>query len=207
MPPLSQTWRLKRDEKKQALGEAVRPVGGKVAEDLSEEDVEEEEADEQRETETDLIPFSYHSLPKMFAESVVLSPGAKGVIDFTAGDGVLAEAVLETNKDMLYLGFCHTEKHCDLLRNRLAEQVMAAMQQEGNPLFNIMCVPDLRNRNKTDASTTTQESGAKLKAAADRKQSDDATKNRKRKKNKKGKKRESSSSSSSSSPAGGSKDD
>ena len=206
LPPVSQTWRLKADEKKRALGEdAIRPVGGK-AEDASEDDLSEEEADaQQRERDTDLVPFAYHSLPKEFTESVVHSFGARGVIDFTPGDGMLAEAVLEA-KDVMYLGFCHTEEHCDMLRRRLAEQVMAAMLKDGNPLMNVLCMQELKH-GKADAATTAPEAGAKAKSKPKQKRSDDTKKSKKTKKAKKSAKSSSSSASSSSSPAGASDDD
>ena len=208
LPPASQTWRLKADEKKRALGEeAIRPVGGK-AEDASEDELSEEEADaQQRERDTDLVPFAYQSLPKEFTESVVHSFGARGVIDFTPGDGMLAEAVLEA-KDVLYLGFCHTEEHCDMLRRRLAEQVMAAMQKDGNPLMNVLCMQELKH-GKADAATTAPEAGAKAKAKTKpkRSRSDDKKKTKKTKNTKNTDKSSSPSSSSSSSPAGGSDND
>ena len=114
---------------------------------------------------------------------------ARGIVDYTPGDGTLAEAALEA-KDVLYLGFCHTEYRCDLLRNRLAEQVMAAMQKEGNPLFNVLCVKELK-KGKVDPAK------------------DDPEKQQKphKEEKKKKKKKKKSDSSSSSSPAGGSDDD
>ena len=204
LPLASRSWRLGADEKKQALGpEAIRPVGGK-AEDMSDDDLSEDEDDAaQRERDTDKVPFAYHSLPKEFTESVVHSFNARGVIDFTAGDGLLAEAVLEA-KDVLYLGFCHTEEHCDMLRRRLAEQVMAAMQKEGNPLFNLMCVQELKH-GKADGAGTTPEADNKNKNRKQPKHGDDTKRTKRTKKTKKNDK--SSSSSSSSSPAGGSNDD
>ena len=196
LPPITQVWRLKPDEKKLALGDAIRPVGGRAVEDACDDDNDsEDEGDPQQ--EDNLVPFAYHALPATLADSVVDSFKARGGVDLTPGDGTLAEAVLEA-KDVLYLGFCHTESHCDLLRNRLSEQVMMAMQQEGNPLFNVLCVKELK-KGKADQAAT---AGCGSSAKTDEKDQD--KKNAKKKK-KKGKKK--SSSSSSSSPAGALDDD
>ncbi|MFM6777263.1 MAG: hypothetical protein ACKPKJ_09735 [Dolichospermum sp.] len=58
---------------------------------------------------------------------------AGAVIDFTPGDGNLAAAAVEMNKP--YLGFCHSEKHCILLYDRLLTLVQEAMAEEGNGLY------------------------------------------------------------------------
>jgi len=193
LPPIAQIWRLAPDEKKQAMGDAIRPVGGRAVGDSGDDDNDStmDEADPLQEKENGVVPFSYHGLPKQFAESVVHSFKARGIVDYTPGDGTLAEAALEA-KDVLYLGFCHTEHHCDLLRNRLAEQVMAAMQKEGNPLFNVLCVKELK-KGKVDPAKDDPEKQQKP--------------HKEEKKKKKKKKKKSEDSSSSSSPAGGSDDD
>ena len=194
MPPYNAVWRVKAEDKKEALGDALRPVGGKAEEDGSDEEMCSE--DEAAETNDDnLVPFAYHGLPKTFFESMVHAFKAKGIVDFTPGDGTLAEVALDT-PEVLYMGFCHTERHCSMLRARLGEQVMAAMQNEDSPLFSAFCVSDLKK------TTATPKPKAKPKE-----------KPKKKKKVKKGKKRKresdseddesSKSSASSSSPPGG----
>jgi len=58
---------------------------------------------------------------------------AGAVIDFTPGDGNLAAAAVEMNKP--YLGFCHSEKHCILLYDRLLTLVQESVAEEGNGLY------------------------------------------------------------------------
>ena len=58
---------------------------------------------------------------------------AGAVIDFTPGDGNVAAAAVEMNKP--YIGFCHSEKHCILLYDRLLTLVQEAMAEEGNGLY------------------------------------------------------------------------
>ncbi|MFM6334141.1 MAG: hypothetical protein ACKPFE_15645, partial [Dolichospermum sp.] len=58
---------------------------------------------------------------------------AGAVIDFTPSDGNLAAAAVEMNKP--YLGFCHSEKHCILLYDRLLTLVQEATAEEGNGLY------------------------------------------------------------------------
>ena len=45
----------------------------------------------------------------------------------------MAAVAVEMNKP--YIGFCHTEKHCLLLYERLLHMTLKAMAQEGNPIY------------------------------------------------------------------------
>ena len=202
LPLHTAVWRVKPEDKREALGEAMRPVGGRVQEeDGSDDEVCSE--DETAETYDDnLVPFAYHGLPKTFFQSMVHAFKAKGIVDFTPGDGTLAEVALES-EEVLYLGFCHTERHCSMLRARLGQQVMAAMQKEDSPLFSQLCVSDLKR--KTCDPTPKLKAKGKVKAEK---------KKKKKKKGKKEKKDKESSedssdeeSSASSSPAGGDDDE
>jgi len=74
----------------------------------------------------------------------------KAVIDFTPGDGNFAIAVLECKGSVLYFGLCHTELHCQLLRDYLSNYVLEAMQKEGNPLFNEQCVAEMKGKGIKD---------------------------------------------------------
>ena len=65
-----------------------------------------------------MIPFCWHGFPKIFFKELITVNNAGAVIDFTPGDGNFAMAVLERGGSTLYCGFCHTEKHCVMLREQ-----------------------------------------------------------------------------------------
>ena len=107
-----------------AYGEARRPVGGKVPQDEAIESGGEEEIED-----TDKATDVTH---------------ARGVIDFTPGEGNFAVAVAERKGSVLYFGLCHTELHCQLLRDRLTDCVLEGMQKENSPLFNELCAAAMK---------------------------------------------------------------
>jgi hypothetical protein len=142
LTPLSSVWRLSPEQKNLAYGEARRPVGGKTPQDEPMESGDEEIEDTAID-KTD-VPFCYHGLPLMFFQELVHVTHAKGVIDFTPGDGNFAFAVAERKGSVLYFGLCHTELHCQLLRDHLTDLVLEAMQKEGSPLFNEVCAAEMK---------------------------------------------------------------
>ena len=144
LTPLSNVWRLPLEQKNLAYGsDARRPVGGKTPQDEMDSGVDDEIEDTSVD-KTD-VPFCYHGLPLMFFQDLVHLTHVKGVIDFTPGDGNFAMAVAERKGSVLYFGLCHTELHCQLLRDRLTDCVLEAMQKEGSPLFNEVCAAEMKS--------------------------------------------------------------
>jgi hypothetical protein len=142
LTPLSSVWRLSPEQKNLAYGEARRPVGGKTPQDEAMESGYEEIEDTAIDKTN--VPFCYHGLPLMFFQELVHVTHAKGVIDFTPGDGNFAFAVAERKGSVLYFGLCHTELHCQFLRDHLTDLVLEAMQKEGSPLFNEVCAAEMK---------------------------------------------------------------
>ena len=145
LTPYSHVWRVSVEQKKAAYADAMRPVGGKAtkedADSAGEEDVS---AVEDTERLQDGVPFCYHGLPLTFFKELLHVSHGKGVIDFTPGDGNFAISVIECKGSVLYFGLCHTEVHCQLLRDYLSNYVLEAMQKEGNPLFNELCAAEMK---------------------------------------------------------------
>jgi hypothetical protein len=185
--------------KKEAYGEAIKAVGGRVGGGGSSgaapevEDNEEgamdvdDEAMQKHMEEGGRTPFTFHGLPKQFAEDMIHAFNAKAIVDFTPGDGTLAEAALEAK--ILYLGFCHTEKHCELLREHLTERAVELMKTDASPLFNALYVVDLKKARRGsggDSKTPKKDKAQKDKASAKKARKD--KKDKKGKKDKRGKK-------------------
>ena len=142
LTPFSHAWGPSPEQKNMAYGEARRPVGGKVPQDEAIESGGEEEI-EDTDKATD-VPFCYHGFPLMFFKELVHVTHARGVIDFTPGEGNFALAVAERKGSVLYFGLCHTELHCQLLRDRLTDCVLEGMQKEDSPLFNELCAAEMK---------------------------------------------------------------
>jgi hypothetical protein len=65
------------------------------------------------------------------------------------------------------VGFGHTELHCQMLREHLAASVLAAMQSDGNPLYNELCASELATPTGTkDAAAGVKGAAAGVKGAA-----------------------------------------
>jgi hypothetical protein len=141
LTPLSHVWRLSPEQKNLAYAEARRPVGGKVPQDEAIESGGDEEIEDTDKAKD--VPFCYHGFPLMFFQELVHVTHARGVIDFTPGDGNFALAVAERKGTVLYFGLCHTELHCQLLRDRLTDCVLEGMQKEDSPLFNELCAAEM----------------------------------------------------------------
>ena len=146
LTPFSHVWRIPAEQKKLAYGEALRPVGGKAsaeeaADSGGDEELVGEDPGDTRGPVQD-VPFCYYGLPLMFVKDLLHVSHTKAVIDFTPGEGNFALAVTECKGAVLYFGLCHTELHCQLLRDYLTDCVLAAMQKEGNPLFNELCAAE-----------------------------------------------------------------
>jgi len=141
LTPLSHVWRLSPEQKNLAYAEARRPVGGKVPQDEAIESGGDEEIEDTDKAKD--VPFCYHGFPLMFFQELVHVTHARGVIDFTPGDGNFALAVAERKGTVLYFGLCHTELHCQLLRDRLTDCVLEGMQKEDSPLFNQLCAAEM----------------------------------------------------------------
>ena len=178
-----------------AYGQARRPVGGKVPQDEAIESGGEEEI-EDTDKATD-VPFCYHGFPLMFFKELVHVTHARGVIDFTPGEGNFALAVAERKGSVLYFGLCHTELHCQLLRDRLTDCVLEGMQKEDSPLFNELCAAEMKLgtivKKKIDDP---KKDPPKIKNKNKKRKSPDG-----KRKNKKNKKKKSSESSSPASPS------
>jgi len=133
LTPYSHVWRVSVEQKKAAYADAMRPVGGKATKEDAESAGEEEVSTvEDTERLQDGVPFCYHGLPLTFFNELLHVSHGKGVIDFTPGDGNFAISVIECKGSVLYFGLCHTEVHCQLLRDYLSNYVLEAMQKEGN---------------------------------------------------------------------------
>ena len=151
LTPYNHVWHVAVDKKKAAYGEAMRPVGGKASkEDEDSADETEFAMADDTERVQEGVPFCYHGLPLLFFKDLLHVSHGKAVIDFTPGDGNFAIAVLECKGSVLYFGLCHTELHCQLLRDYLSNYVLEAMQKEGNPLFNEQCAAEMKGKGIKD---------------------------------------------------------
>jgi hypothetical protein len=139
-------WQIPHAVKKEAYGSAMRLVGGPSEEGDVEEGVSvvrEIEAAVNAKPDT-AVPFCWHGWPKQFFKELLQVNNVGAVLDFTPGDGNFAMAALEEEGKTLYLGFCHTERHCVLLRDHLTDMVMKAMLEQGNNLYESEFVKQLK---------------------------------------------------------------
>ena len=186
-------WSLQYSDKKAALGDALRPVGGPVDDD----DVDDDTTSAVLMPDS-LVPFAWLSFSKLFFANLLDFLNAGAVIDFTPGDGNLAAAAVEMNKP--YLGFCHSEKHCILLYDRLLTLVQEAMAEEGNGLYTPTFVQAMKgNKPKPPVPGPLRRSPPTPKKGTGNKGKTKDT-GKKKKKGNKGKKESMASSSSSSPP-------
>jgi hypothetical protein len=142
LTPFCQVWRLSPEQKNMAYGQARQPVGGKVPQDEAIESGRDEEIEDTGKAMD--VPFCYHGFPVIFFKELVHITHARGVIDFTPGDGNFGLAVAECKGSVLYFGLCHSEFHCQLLRDHLTDCVLEGMQKEDSPLFNEFCAAELK---------------------------------------------------------------
>lgn len=190
----NKVWSLQYGDKKAALGDALRAVGGPVDDD----DVDDDTTSAVLMPDS-LVPFAWLSFSKLFFANLLDFLNAGAVIDFTPGDGNLAAAAVEMNRP--YLGFCHSEKHCILLYDRLLTLVQEAMAEEGNGLYTPAFVQAMKgNKPKPPVPGPVRRSPPKTlkKGTGNKGKTKDTGK--KKKKGNKGKKESMASSSSSSPP-------
>lgn len=189
----NKVWSLQYGDKKAALGDALRAVGGPVDDDDVDDDTSAVLMPDS------LVPFAWLSFSKLFFANLLDFLNAGAVIDFTPGDGNLAAAAVEMNRP--YLGFCHSEKHCILLYDRLLTLVQEAMAEEGNGLYTPAFVQAMKgNKPKPPVPGPVRRSPPKTlkKGTGNKGKTKDTGK--KKKKGNKGKKESMASSSSSSPP-------
>ena len=171
---------------------------------------DDDEDDDAPLTADSMVPFAWLSFPKEFFASVIDGLNGGGIVDFTPGDGNMAMAAVEANK--AYFGYCHTEKRCVLLYDRLRQLVRRAMAQEGNPLYTPAYVQAMRGGGRRTTTTPAPSASQTQKDKKDKKDMKDKKgKDKKDKKTQKKvkdtKKAKSSSSSSSAPPSGDEEDD
>jgi hypothetical protein len=143
LDPIDALWHVPLDKKQAALGEAMRPCGGsgQGRRRRDEEDEDDgavlltEEVEERQLKPNNLVPRTWHGLPRLFYEELLHVNQCQGVLDFTPGDGLMAIVALQMKPGPMYCGWCHTEEHAQMLRARLTDEVLKCMQQEGNPLL------------------------------------------------------------------------
>jgi hypothetical protein len=154
--PYNQSWRVKLAEKRQAYGDAIVRVGGPGG-----GDEDELEIDGQLDALMDasgapedgqLVPFAWWSFPKPFYGALLDAYGIAGTIDFTPGDGNLALAVLE--RKSVYVGFCFTDQHCNMLLQHLVDQVFSALKTGGSPLCQAECAKAFKGNGKQPGTGT-----------------------------------------------------
>ncbi len=131
--PYSEVWRVSKEDKKAAYGDAVIPVGGAAADP---DDVVTDEIEDEWEGQ-DKVPFTFWSYPKELGMALIHAFRVSSIVDFTPGDGSLAMAAMESKCQ--YMGFCFTEKHVLLLKQHLVKCVLASLQTEGNALYSAAC--------------------------------------------------------------------
>ena len=84
-----------------------------------------------------MVPCGWMSYPHRFDRRVVQAFKATHICDVTPGSGGLSLALLmEGEGDKEYHGICHTPEHMQLLKSRLADLVLASMNDESIILCN-----------------------------------------------------------------------
>ncbi len=122
-------WQLLGGEKKLLYGIQGRAEVGGQTPGLSKDDAKHMP----RRKDTDLEPVCYHSMNKQLIEELTHSFQIKGWINCTACEGTLEEHCIEYK--LPCLSVCFTEKHIELLNNRLLKRAFALMQEQESPLF------------------------------------------------------------------------
>ena len=70
---------------------------------------------------------------RRFYKELLLAFPCHAIIDLTPGEGMLAQAAIETN--VMYLGVTMNSMHNDLLQARLDKIVISALLQEDHPMY------------------------------------------------------------------------
>jgi hypothetical protein len=186
LSPYSQSWRVKMAEKRQAYGDAIVRVGGPGGGDEDELEID-GQADARADAsgapeDGQVVPFAWWSFPKPFYGALLDAYGIAATIDFTPGDGNLALAVLE--RKSVYVGFCFTDQHCNMLLQHLVDQVFSALKTEGNPLCQAECAKVFKGTGARPNHPPKDPPPPKL-PKKDKKDKKDNKKNKKSKKEKK----------------------
>ena len=86
-----------------------------------------------RRCDGDLEPVCYHSLPKTLIEELTHCYEIKAWINITCCDGILEEHCIE--EKLPCLSVCFTDKHIELLQDRLLKRTFSLFQEQESNLF------------------------------------------------------------------------
>ena len=86
-----------------------------------------------RRCDGDLEPVCYHSLPKTLIEELTHCYEIKAWINITCCDGILEEHCIE--EKLPCLSVCFTDKHIELLQDRLLKRTFSLFQEQESTLF------------------------------------------------------------------------
>ena len=128
VPELDTEWSMTWGEKKVFYGKKnLIAVGGKT---------KGASPDDAREARTDTVvePVTYHGMPHAWYEELIHTFFCKAVVDLTPLDGKFAWVCL-TNR-IGYVGIAFTEKHQEMLYDRLKVLLKAEMCKAGSRLYN-----------------------------------------------------------------------
>ena len=128
LPASGTGWMLTPKQKKEVFGKLGRVSAGGPGPAVLVPDEPEEAVDKDAP-----VPVFYHTMPLQVAEEMIHCFGAVAVIDLTPGDGAWAMACLRSR--IPYTGIVFSKAHEVGLTSWLELQVLAAMQDESDPLY------------------------------------------------------------------------
>ena len=99
-------------------------------------------------TPTGVEPVFYHSLQPEYSTFLLSEFPVSAGIDLSPGEGHLAVAFIKAKKP--YTGVCFTEKHKDMLADRIASLIFACKLNEGDPIYDPNLADLLGKKKKAD---------------------------------------------------------
>ena len=181
LPDVDSLWTLTFEEKKRFLGDARVIVAGRGSssdsenDDENDDDMEENSQQKKKQRKqrlnSDREPFCYHGLPiELMEEALAMVVDdvsrVQGVVDFTPGDGPMAQLCIR--ECVRYLGVCHTQEMVDGLYKRLIDLTWKEFKTEGSPHYKPGLVTILEeageNNNKEDPAGGKAGGSAKKRA-------------------------------------------
>ncbi|CAE7516972.1 unnamed protein product [Symbiodinium sp. CCMP2592] len=128
-----ESWRLSPADRTNVLGSACKVLVGGADQQRTPKPVFDDGKD----------PICWHSPPDKFYAEVIHSWCVGAIVNATETDGLCALEALK--QKVPYLGICHTEAHCEKLRERIIRLVWEESLKEKSPLYSapickILCV-------------------------------------------------------------------
>ena len=143
LPPWSDVPKMSSAGKLQFWGSRRVAAGGRVPGhenddegekgDEESDDVDEEMGSGSDGEEADMLPLSYHGVPKEVLDDIVHSSWGKCILDLMPGIGVMAKLSIALN--MGYLGICHNKCQREWLEKELTKFVLSEMANPSSRLY------------------------------------------------------------------------